>query len=208
MIAVLFLTFRAQRGSPTRSMTRRAVRLMTIFYLIASSTPTIARGIESRAAPRCGVNQDQPPQRMFADPDGTQGWREFTKLADVPELGPDDGLFARLWEGTDGKVMVSIQEVGQDMAAYTDYCFDKAGHLAGIRYELRTAWGWGYREEGPVTKGALVRQTEEFFSTEDEKRIKKPDQASEVETAGWLRPHLYLQKSKLPFFKLISKQPT
>ena len=99
--------------------------------------------------------------------------------------------------------LIRLEEPGEDFAAYTDYCFDKAGQLVAVRFELRTAWGWGYREEGPVVNGKLTRQTSEFFSTKTEAPITRPEQAADIADA--LRPHLYARKSRLPFATLLSK---
>ncbi|PYU77913.1 MAG: hypothetical protein DMG50_29345 [Acidobacteria bacterium] len=93
--------------------------------------------------------------------------------------------------------------IGEDFNAYTDYCFGKTGQLLSLRFELRTAWGWGFREEGPIVNGILRPRTSEFFNTKDELAVTKPEQADDVPEA--LRPHLYARRSRLPFAKLLSK---
>jgi hypothetical protein len=144
-------------------------------------------------------------QKIVANPDGKQGWREYRNVADVPELDGDSGGTSAVgWIGGNGDVLISTQEPGQDFAAYTDYCFDSKGQLIQMRYELRTAWGWGYREEGPISKGVLVPQVTEFFDTKTEAPINRPEDAAS--TRGALTPRLYLQESNLPFFKLLSKK--
>jgi len=141
---------------------------------------------------------------MFANADGKRGWHEYQNLKDVPELELGLGAFAAVWAGRDGNVLITMQEPGDDFSAFTDYCFDKSGRLLQLRFELRTAWGWGYRQEGPIVKGALAARTSEYFSTETEKPIAaSPDYADNVD--GAIKPHLYLQESQLPFSKLISK---
>ena len=178
--------------------------LASVLCLLAVTTTTAASTGKNATAKRCGVDQDEPAQRIFADPDGEHGWREFQHLTDVPELELGFGESARLWAGGDGNLLIRAEEPGEDFAAYTDYCFNKAGQLVQIRFELRTAWGWGYRQEGPIAKGSIVAQTSEFFSTKTGESITKPDQAADVADA--LRPHLYLLKSQLPFSKLLSRR--
>lgn len=158
---------------------------------------------QSLTAQRCGVDQNQPPQRIFADPDGKQGWREYRSVKDLPELQNDAGEFAGLWAGRDGRVLVSTQEPGEDFASYTDYCFDSTGQLVQLRFQLRTAWGWGYQEEGPIRSGILTSKKTKFFDTKTEMPIIRPGQAADIPEA--LKPRLYIRKSKLPFFKLLSK---
>jgi hypothetical protein len=186
-------------------MTKRrilAVIRHTLFWSILCLLTATANTGKNAAAERCGADQARPAQRIFVDPDGKKGWHEYRRLADVPELELGFGESARTWEGSDGNLLVRTEEPGEDFAAYTDYCFNKAGQLIQITFELRTAWGWGYRQEGPIAKDSLVAQKAEFFSTKTGEPITKPDQAADVADA--LRPHLYLRKSQLPFSKLLS----
>jgi hypothetical protein len=178
-------------------------RWVSIFCLFALTISTGAATSKNPTAQQCGVDQDRPAQRIFADPDGKRGWHEYQTVSDVPELDSGFGQFAKFWAGRDGDALISLEEPTEDFIAYTDYCFDKAGRIMRLRFELRTAWGWGYREEGPVVNGALVRQTSEFFSTKDEAKVARPDQANDVADA--LKPHLYQRKSELPFSTLLSK---
>jgi len=182
---------------------RKVDRLALVALLIVAALGGEARATQNPIAQRCGVDQSQPPQRIFANPDGKQGWREYPNVKDVPELELNSGGFARLWSSRDGNIFVSTQEPGEDFAAYTDYCFDSAGQLIGLKFQLRTAWGWGYREEGAVRKGMLAPETSEFFDTKTESRIARPEQTADIPDA--LKPRLYLRKSHLPFFKLLSK---
>jgi hypothetical protein len=177
-------------------------RLAFIALLVLAAVSGETRATPNATAQKCGVDQSQPPQRIFANPDGKR-WREYPNVKDVPELELDSGGFARLWSSRDGNILVSTQEPGEDFAAYTDYCFDSAGQLSGLKFQLRTAWGWGYREEGAIRKGMLAPEVSEFFDTKTESRIARPEQAADIPDA--LKPRLYLQKSHLPFFKLLSK---
>ncbi len=185
-------------------MDPRVFLLRCVFVLILSVGPlTGPRAAQSPASQRSGVDQHEPAQRIFANPDGKHGWREYQSVKDVPELENDAGEFALLWTGHNGSILISTQEPGQDYAAYTDYCFDSTGQLVQLWFQLRTAWGWGYREEGAIRKGLLVPQTSEFFDTKTDGHIAKPEQAADIIDA--LKPRLYLRESKLPFSRLLTK---
>jgi hypothetical protein len=121
----------------------------------------------------------------------------------VPELELGFGESASLWAGQDGHLLIRTEEPGEDFAAYTDYCFNNAGDLVQLRFELRTAWGWGYRQEGSVERNAIAGRASEFFSTVTGDRIPKPQQADDIADA--LKPHLYLLKTQLPFSRLLLK---
>jgi hypothetical protein len=178
-------------------------QLASALCLFVMTANPDAGTVKSPTAQRCGVDQDRRAQRLFADPDDKHGWQEYRSVKDVPELEPGFGRFASFWEGPDGKALIRLEEPGEDFYAYTDYCFEKSGQLVQLRFELRTAWGWGYRQEGPVVKGALAPQMSEFFDTKNNAAITKPEQANDIADA--LRPHLYARKFRLPFAKLLSK---
>ena len=177
-------------------------RLASAFFLIVVGLGNRATAGQSPTAERCGAEQGRPAQRVFAIVD-RQGWREYRSVDDVPEVALGAANYAYLWVGRDRNVLIRMQEPTEDFAAYTDYCFDPTGHLVHLKFELRTAWGWGFREEGPVLKGLLNIHTSEFFSTNTEERISRPGQAADI--ADWLKPQLYLRKSQLPFAKLLPK---
>jgi hypothetical protein len=179
----------------------KCFQFASVFCLVVAAFGTTASAGQTSTALRCGVDQNQQAKRFFADPDG-KNWKEYQSV-DVPQLDLQEGALSRLWTGSDGNVLIRTEESGEDFAAYTDYCFDQSGQLIQVRFELRTAWGWGYRKEGPIQKGLLAPKISEFFSTETEKHITKPEQAENIPDA--LKPRLYLRKSKLPFFNLLSK---
>ena len=179
---------------------RTALALLACLLCLEVCTPLEAAG--TKTADRCGVNREQPPARIFADSDG-KGWREYKTVKEIPELQLNTGSAAFLWEGRDGNVLVATQVSGEGFSAYTDYCFDRSRTLVQLRFELRTAWGWGFREEGPFSRGTLKAATSEYFSTETEKAIAKPEEAGDIPEA--LKPLIYSQEPKLPFFKLLSK---
>jgi len=178
---------------------------LTSAFILASITVGASSGTgQSATAQRCGVDLENPAQRFFANPDGKQGWHEYRSVREVPELANDAGDFAALWEGPDGKFLVLMEGPGEDFAAYTDYCFDRKGRLLQLRFELRTAWGWGFREEGPILKGAVAVQVSEFFDTKTEQPIQRPEVADELPDA--LKPRLFLHREQLPFFNLLSRR--
>jgi hypothetical protein len=165
-------------------------------------------GADANAAQRwstkiCGVDQSRPAERIFAEPDSKHNWREYRGFKEVPELENDFGEFAQLWTSHDGNVLISVQAPGEDFASYTDYCFGSKGELTELRFQLRTAWGWGYRVEGPVLNGKLAPKKSEFFNTKTEMPITKPEQADDIPDA--LKPMVYLREVQLPFSKLLPK---
>jgi hypothetical protein len=166
------------------------------------ATNTAASAGNSKTAQRCGVDQAQPARRVFANSVGKHRWREYRSVSDVPELDLDGGASANLWVGRDGHILISIDEPGEDFAAYTDYCFNKKGQLELVRFELRTAWGWGYRQESPIRNGAIRNEISEFFSTDTKQPVAKPQQADDIPEA--LRPHFFMKESELPFAKLLT----
>jgi hypothetical protein len=110
---------------------------------------------------------------------------------------------SKVWTGSDGTAFIRMDEPSEDWATYTEYCFNKIGQLIALRFEVRTAWGWGYREDGRISKGILRLRRAEFFNTDSEVSMAKPDGA--VEIADALKPSIYARKSRLPFAKLLPK---
>jgi hypothetical protein len=179
-------------------------RVGIIAALLLFSIPINAIG-KTGLAKECGVSPELAADRIFADPDGKLGWREYHAVNEVPTLGLDVGILARLWMGQKGTTLILLEEPGEDFYSYTHYCFDSNGALVSLRFELRTAWGWSFRIDGRIENGKLRPKTSEFFNTKTDLPVARPEQADDV--AGALKPHLYLRKSSLPFAKLLS-EPT
>ncbi len=158
--------------------------LASVLCLLAVTTTTAASTGKNATAKRCGVDQDEPAQRIFADPDGEHGWREFQHLTDVPELELGFGESARLWAGGDGNLLIRAEEPGEDFAAYTDYCFNKAGQLVQIRFELRTAWGWVTGRKGRLQRVRLSLRPRSSLA----QRLGSPSQSQ-------IRPPMLLTRS-------------
>ena len=165
---------------------------------IANSASTVGDSISRE----CGIDENQPPLRTFANPEGKNTWREYRSVKDAPEI-QSFGQLAELWAGSEGKTFILLEEPSEDWATYTGYCYNKIGQLMALRFEVRTAWGWGYREDGPIVTGILSPKTATFFNTSNDASIEKPEQAAEVADA--LKPSIYARKSRLPFAKLLRR---
>jgi hypothetical protein len=182
-------------------------RLCALAFCVAIiALSTRASGEQTQTALRCGIDQTQKPTRVFADPEGKREWKEYPKLDAVPTLTPDVGATADLmWVGGEGKIFFEVQDLEQDYSFFTDYCFDSTGQLIQLRYQFRTAWGWGYRTEGPTVAGTMKPKISEFFRTDNDVRIGKPKMADDPDIARFFKPTLYPRQSLLPFSKLLSK---
>jgi|SRR5450631_802668 hypothetical protein len=158
------------------------------------------------AAPtqRCNLNFQTPADRVFAQLSGTNAWQEFENIEKVPVLVTDGGISAELWRRTDGIISVRTVEPGEDFWIYSKYCFTRNGRLDRIAFELRTAWGWGYRLEAAIENGAIRAPSSGFFDTATSKSIPRPEQADDIAEA--LRPRLYIQTMQLPFSNLIARR--
>lgn len=181
----------------------RSISVALVLSVVSLSSCFAVGAVINRTAEHCGVDMNQPAQKIFADYDGKAGWREYGSVKDIPELDNGFGSAAFYWSGSNSNVLIQLQEPSEDFVGYTHYCFDRAGKLARLRYELRTAWGWGFREEGTIEKGFLRPSISEFFDTKTEQKVPRPEMADDVRAA--LKPHLYLLKSELPFSKLLPK---
>ena len=113
-------------------------RLIIVFSLCVIGVRSVA-ATQNETWHRCGVRHDQMPQRVFADPEGKKNWKEYGSPKEVPTLANDAGKYAGLLSGVDGNSLIVTEEPGEDFTAYTDYRFDKKGHLVQLRFEVRTA---------------------------------------------------------------------
>lgn len=175
---------------------------VSVLSIVAGIAP--ASGAQNGVGGHCGVDFKKPAHRVFADTTGKGRWIEYRSVADAPDVNLDDGSIARTWGGSDGNTLVRIEKPGDDFSIYTDLCYDKSGELNWAGLEVRTAWGWGYREAGPVKDGAVAAESREFFDIVKGTTISKPDKANEIPEA--LKPRLYLELAKLPFAKLLEPE--
>jgi hypothetical protein len=127
---------------------------------------------------------------------------EYKRL-EMSRHSPSVSAPLRRWRGDKHTILVRTDEPGQDFEAYTEYCFSKDGQLIHLAYELRTAWGWAFRMGGPIKDGAIHNDSSEFVNIETEKPIPKPQGADDVREA--LKPALFLQANRLPFYELLSR---
>jgi len=155
----------------------------------------------STTAEGCGADTHQSPKWVFADSAGKHDWRPYAASGDVPEVQTDAGESALLWVGRDGKLFVEIDQPGEDFVIVSDYCYTKSGSLLAFSIDVRTAWGWGYFEQGDVRNGSSEITVSKFFDTKSEASIAKPPQAADIPEA--LKPQMYLRKSSLPFAELL-----
>jgi len=140
--------------------------------------------------------------RTFAVTSAQDHWREYKSIEAVPELDNDGGESAQFWRESAGGSSAYVVNPGEDFWIYTRYCFDGKGQLVQVGFEVRTAWGWGYKLEGSVVEAVLRPNSSLFFNTESGTTIPKPDGASDIPEA--LKPALYSTLSKLPFAQLVS----
>lgn len=174
-----------------------------IILCVLASGVAEAKVPQSVSAKQCGVNMAEPANRVFAKVTDGQPWRGYKQIEDVPTLDLGSGMSAQLWKGRNGNLLVRTVEPGEDFWAYTEYCFSKGGQLEDVTYELRTAWGWAFRIEGPIKHGSLDAKSKGFFSTETEKPMARPSGADDIPEA--LKPRLYLKANELPFSGLINR---
>lgn len=180
---------------------------VALIALLVAPRHCFAQAEKDATAERCGVDFKKPAQRVFADPSGKGPWTEFRDVRSVPDLSLDDGgAVARLWPGSDGSLFIFVEEPAEDFNIGSEYCFDKTGALTQMRFQVKTAWGWGFREEGPVKDGGIAADTKEFFDTEKGGSIARPDEASDIAAA--LKPHVYRKIPDLPFGKLLEPPKT
>jgi len=179
------------------------VRNLLFLFVAGILSGSTARALNVRTAEQCGVDLNQPAQKIFANRDGKSGWHEYRTVKDMPEIANGYGSTAFYWPGSNGQFLIQLEEPGEDFNGYTHYCFDRLGKLRGLGYELRTAWGWGFREEGTIEGGVLRPSSTEFFDTKTDEKIRRPEMADEIPDA--LKTKIYLLKSKLPFSRLLPK---
>ena len=188
---------------------RASHRALVAFLVLPFSVVSARCATNSATAKKCGADMNRPPLGVLADSEGSGRWQTYQKPEDIPDLngggGGPGGVAALIWRGSEGKILILLEAASEDWDTYTEYCFDANGQLSLARYELRTAWRWGFREEGSMLKGVLRVETSAFFDTRNDHAIPKPEDAGALTEA--LKPTLYLVKSQLPFYSLLAKIP-
>jgi len=163
-----------------------------------------AAASQAAAITPCDVNPAGSAQRVFAQVDEKHAWREFLKIEIVPSLDLEGGISAEVWNESSGAMLVRTVEPGEDFWTYTKYCFAQNGALVYCDFEVRTAWGWGYHAEGPVTDGKFHSASERFLDTKKNQSIPKPQDAGDISDS--LKPTVYPDARQLPFWKLMEKR--
>jgi len=162
-------------------------------------------GCQLYAAP-CEMDPGAPAQRVFAKVDARHSWTEYKTIEAVPSLSLGEGVSAELWEPRKGELLIRTVTPSQNFRAYTKSCYTGLGYLVYASYELRTAWGWYYRAEGPIVMERFHRSTAQYFdSTTNQPLVVRPQQADD--NPGMLDPKLQMNTRLLPFANLLARRP-
>jgi len=160
-------------------------------------------GFRLYAAP-CDMNPGEPAQRVFAQVDAQHDWAEYKSIQAVPQLSLNGGVSAEIWMAPKKDMLVRTVAPGKDFQAYTESCYSGRGYLVYVRYELRTAWGWYYRAEGPIIMSRFHRSTEQYFDAKsNQPLVVRPQQADDF--PDMLIPVLQMRSELLPFAKLLER---
>ncbi|HTW78729.1 MAG TPA: hypothetical protein VME23_04190 [Terracidiphilus sp.] len=159
--------------------------------------------VPAAASAPCDMNPAGPAQRVFAQEDSKHAWAEFRNIESVPSLDLESGISAEVWNEADVAILVRTVQPGEDFWIYTEYCFAENGPLVYCDLEVRTAWGWGYHTGGPIADGRFHSANERFFDTKKNQSIPKPHDADDISDS--LRPTIYADTGRLPFWELIEK---
>ena len=153
-------------------------------------------------ATQCGIDLDAAKLHIFIN--SSKGWKEYQDLKNLPELssGTDSEVIVR--SDSAGKHYVRTFIPGDDFDRYQDDCFGETGKLQSFRYEMRTAWGWGYEENRRFApSGKMVDKSSRFFDTRNEKTIQPPERAKEVQDA--LKPEVHTEFLGMPFIPFLNE---
>lgn len=155
----------------------------------------------------CLSDLNQSFERTFANPD-LKGWKEYSNPKEVPPLNLENGEQAfMVTVNSSGKKYVRSVAYGEDSATYQSYCYDQAGVLRSLSFEMRTAWGWGYEEQKAFgVSGITVQHKKRFFDTASNRAITRPRQADDV--PNFLKPEIYSSFNTLPFIAIFKKPRT
>lgn len=127
--------------------------------------------------------------RTFSNNSGH--WREYNTKADIPADPDSDERIESF--GTD---VIAYFFANEDRSSSTISCFDASGKLESLNFEVRTAAGWGYREQRNLERGILIVTAKSYFSTEKGEQIPRPKNAGDTPAAT--RPQIFPKLSDLP----------
>lgn len=153
-------------------------------------------------ATQCGVDLDGAAAHIFIN--SAKGWKEYHDIKSLPELtsGADSEFIVR--SDPSGAHYVRTLIPGDDFDRYQDDCFGETGQLKSLRYELRTAWGWGYEESRTfAASGKIVDKSSRFFDTRNEKTIQPPERAKDLPDAT--KPEVHAEFLGMPFIPFLNE---
>jgi hypothetical protein len=167
-------------------------------------------GQTSPAAPKslaaqCGPGLDQAPKRVFANT-GKQGWEEQTGAKPahhdaVSMSGPTFEVFT----SSAGRHFVRALNYGTGSATFQTSCYNEAGKLQSMHYEMRTGQGWGYQDIRQFgAQGKLLSHKTGFFDTADHKQVERPPEADSF--PDFTKPAIYPSFDALPFIAAFKKR--
>ncbi len=157
----------------------------------------------AKASSVCPMKTTAPwDTRIFANSGGQNEWREYRTLNDAPALSMKGEMLGEFWQVNKKINSAYLVERGQNFKISTRYCFDEAGNLDGVGFEIETQLGWGHRVEGSVSGGTFLATTSEFFNVGNGKTVPRPGGVESVPRA--LQPVLYLNQDDLPFASLLT----
>jgi hypothetical protein len=168
-----------------------------------ASSQSEQKSLQMSLAGRCAPALERARDRIFANP-GSQSWKEFGDLKDMPYLDGNNGEFIFTIRTDFRNSFVHLMREGEDNSVSEENCFGASGGLLSLRYEMRTAWGWGYEDERSFSiEGKALHHRTRFFDTDSNKTIQRPRQADDV--PGFLKPEIYRSLDSLPFSALLKK---
>jgi hypothetical protein len=167
----------------------------------SAKMPTFSKSLAAQCAP----DLNEAAERIFANPGG-KTWNEYGTVKQVPALNGDSGeKMIAVKTSASGRHFVRFVEYGQDSAGYQADCYDPVGTLSVLRYQLRTAWGWGYEDVRTFdARGKVLNRSTRFFNTRSNQEIARPPQADDV--SDYLKPKIYKKFTAIPIAGVLKQQ--
>lgn len=143
----------------------------------------------------CSWPKDERPSVILEQVDDSN-WKQVER--ESTDLQGDVVSVARVYgAGPIRRVTISSSIAG-DIEEASLYCFQVDGRIDELRFEARTAWGWGYKKEISYHSGR-THSAEQYFDLRTRRPLKKGTEES------WIAEHVQecLFVSKLPFYSLL-----
>jgi hypothetical protein len=167
-------------------------------------------GQTSPAAPKslaaqCGKGLEQATKRIFSS-SGAQGWEERSGAKpahhDAVSMG---GQTFEVFSNPAGRHFVRAVNYGSGSSTFQTNCYNEAGKLQAMHYEMRTGQGWGYEDIRQFSaQGKLLSHKTSFFDTADHKQMKRPPEADSF--PDFTKPAIYPSFDALPFIAAFKKR--